>query len=304
MALGTLYFQRNSNPVRQYVVWLRQATLLCALSICSPVFAADDDITLPSVISASASLDDSDSGSFYLDSDLALPAGLRFSVGGGNNANSATRIDVKTQSYHAGLASNPLDVFAMGFDFEHWGEDNALLSDTWRVDFSLNFDSWALRLSPARSTITGFTRDTTLVSIPPQFEIDSNRYEASFSYFSPSDWNVTAGYTYINYSRDVTKVTTSLRVAALLSPQTLQLISVLDKRRYLFSIGYSIGDDQTGLDLSRTESALDASHYTTLSVFYSKPFATRWAADVTLGQQRANYGDKFNFINLVLNYFW
>ena len=278
--------------------------LLAFSVLLSPGFAAAEDEALPSVLSVSAGYDDTHSSSAYLDSDLALPAGLRLSAGGGNNANANSRIDVKTNSYHAGLASDPLKGVAIGIDYERWGEDNALLSDTWRVDFTVNVADWSLRLSPARSTITGYTRSGISAAIPPQFDMDSDRYDASISYGGSSDWNVSAGYTYSNYSRDVSKVATSLLVALVLSPETLQLMSVLDQRRYLFSVAYNIADDQIGVDWSRTESALDASHYTTTSLFYSKPFGSQWAADVSLGQQQASVGDSFNFINLALNYFW
>lgn len=271
-----------------------------------PAFAdsVGDDDALPSVLSLSGTIDNSDSKSFYFDSDLAIFAGLRLSVGAGNNANATSRLDVKTNSYHTGLSSNPLNDISFGIDYEHWGEDKALLTDTWRIDLTVISENWSVRLAPAHSTITGYTRDTTLVSIPPQFDIDSDRYDGSISYFSPSDWNVTAGYTYFNYSRDVSKVATSLLVAAVLSPETLQLISVLDKRRYLLSFGFNLDDDQVGLDCSRMVSALDGSYYTTVSLFYSKPFATHWAADVSLGQQRTSNNDTINFMNLVLNYFW
>lgn len=277
--------------------------LLCLAGVSPlliPGLCIADDEGLPSVVSASASIDNSDSSSFYFDSDLALPGSLRLGAGGGNNANAASRIDVKTTSYHASLATDPLKDVALGIDYEHWGEDNALLSDTWRVDFTVNLADWSLRFSPARSTITGYT----VLRAYPQFDLDSDRYDAGISYFSPSDWYVTAGYTYYNYSRDVSKVTTSLRAAALLSPATLQLLSVLDQRRYSFGIGYNLADDQIGVDWSRTESALDASHYTTLSLFYSKPFLLNWAADISIGQQHASYGDTLSFANLVLNYFW
>lgn len=263
-----------------------------------------DEQSLPSTISLSISDDDSHSTGGYLDTDTDVFGGLRLGVGYGNNANSTTRIDVKTHSYHVGIASNPLKDAALGIDYEKWGEKDALLMETWRLDMTLNLDAWSLRFSPAQSMITGYTRDTTLVTLPPSFEIDSNRYEASISYFSDSNWNATAGYTYINYSRDVSKVTTSLKVALALSPETLQLISVLDQRRYLFTLGYTLDEDQFGIDWSRMESALDSSHYTSVSAFYSKAIGNQWAVDLTLGQQKPSNGDKLNFVTLVLNYFW
>jgi hypothetical protein len=263
------------------------------------VIAADDE-GLPSVLSANASIDDSNSNSFYFDASLALPDELRFGAGGGNNANADSRVDVKTTVYHAGLSTNPLKPVALGIDFERWGDPDNLLSETWRFDLSINIADWSLRFSPAYSSITVYT----LAAPRPEIDMDSDSYGVGLGYYSESGWFVDAGYTHFLYSRDVSKVPTTLLFQFVLSPTTLQLLSALDERRYTVSAGFDISDDQVGIDWSRTESALDASYYTTVSLFYSKPFGLQWAVDITVGQQHASYGETLNFASLGVNYFW
>ena len=281
--------------------------LLLIVAICNTIFPAivkaeqQDMESITSVLYLDVSLDDADGTGFFLDTDLALSEIVRMSFGGGDSFASDYRVDEKTSTYHVGVSVAPVNDFSIGIDYEHWGRDGSLTTESWRLDLVARYGDWSFRLSPEFRTIIVYTTSSN------QAELDSEAYGVNISYYSPSQWFVNLSHQNISYETDFRRPAINLFFLGVLSLQTLELMSVLNDSQTGVTLGYELnGGDQLGIDWLESDAVFDSVSYTNISLFYDKYLSDHWGAVFRVGQQRSDSSaiNDLMIYSLSLGYFW
>jgi len=191
--------------------------------------------------------------------------------------------DVTTDYLAAGVSSEPFGPFTFGVDASHWGDADAITTQTVRVQLGANTRDWNLQLAPQTRaidmhTLGGRTRT-----------VDSNGYGVSTTYFGLGPLSITLGYNKNYYEQDLSRVA-SLRALLLvlrgtLSRQTLELAAGLEDERISAAAYYALPGAMLGVDWFQSVSAVDdsRSNAITLSAFWD--VTARWQLRVKAGQQ-------------------
>jgi hypothetical protein len=261
----------------------------------------------PSYLGLDWSGDEDGGDNLALDLDLTLPANGRLVLSAGESRTASDGVTITTRSYLIGLNSDPLAPFAAGLEAEHWGDKDALVSDTLRLVLTLNGEHWSLSLRPQRRTHTLYTDP--LLPCPacqPRYEVQSTAVAVDASYFSDGPWSLSAGYTRHEYDRDVSNLARYPRLARFLfTPTTLNLANGFQDYRLSLGASYAATWGLVGYDWLKSVSKVDGAVTYVNTVSVATDLSAQWSLRLHGGwQQDGATNQSLGFGGAGLSYSW
>ncbi|HEY5604246.1 MAG TPA: hypothetical protein VIM41_14180 [Gammaproteobacteria bacterium] len=277
-------------------------SLFCALIPAQGVYADDLDITapyIPSLLNLEYGIDSDKGRDVLLFASLMVTAEDRVSLtyGRRDETVSGTLEALNTQTYGAGYAFHSAKKFRIGVDFEHWGEENKITTDTLSVFLALDFRDLTFTVSPQYRRIDVF------VQADCESQLDNTAIALDAKYFPNKKFALSAGYVTLDYSKD------REALLACAESQDIPLLvgrlkSVADDKQILLGMNYFRNTESFGLDWARVESAIDGDISNIWTVYIATNRVDDWTIGLTAGTQE-NYDDTTtDFVKVMLTYYW
>jgi hypothetical protein len=265
----------------------------------------------PSYLSLDLSGDEDGNHEHHLDVDLALPEGARFYMALGRADNEDDDTVVETRSQLVGIGTDPIKTFSMGGEFEHWGNEDYLESDTMRLSIGLNRPRWSLLLRPQWRKLTLYADPiSALCLLYPRFctdklKVASHALGIDFSYFSDGPWGLSLGYIRHHYDWDVTKLEQYPGLAAaIFASSTLDLAYGFVDTRTRLGAYYDFPWATFSYRHSRSVSKVD-SLVTTVDTFeLAKDITAHWRGRLSIGSQHSDGSNSLGFLGTGLTFSW
>jgi len=255
-------------------------------------------VGLPNQLVIEAGLDNDGGQDYYAELNFGLPD-LQVFVAAAHTRNELEELavgpavleatDITTDYFAAGVSSPPFAPVTVGADASYWGDDDAVTTQTARVQLGANTRDWSLQLAPQLRTIAVHTLSERTRTL------DSNGYGISATYFGLGPVSVTLGYNKNYYDKDLSALA-SLRALLLvlrgtLSRQALELAAGLEDERLSAAAYYALPGALLGVDWFQSVSAVDDSRINafTLSGFWD--LTAQWQLRLKTGQQRSSTGE-------------
>lgn len=261
----------------------------------------------PSYLGVELGSDEDGGSNTYVDLDLTLPANARLRLSTAESRTAGKSSDITTRSYLVGVASDPLALFSAGVEFEHWGDEGDLVSDTWRLDLGLNGERWAFHVRPQRRTHTLYTDPAVPCAVcPARIEVESRGVAVDAAYFSEGPWSANAGYAKHDYDDKLSGITTHPRLANLLfTPTTLNLANGFQDYQVSLGVSYAESWGVAAYDWVKSVSKLDGAVTYVNTASFSRSLAEQWRLRLSAGWQVAeDSNDSLAFGGLGLTYSW
>ena len=261
----------------------------------------------PSYLGAELGADEDGGSNTYVDLDLALPENARLLLAAGESRNPGDAADITTRSYLIGFGSDPLAPFSAGVEFEHWGDEGALVSDTWRLNLDLNGEQWALNVRLQERTHTLYTDP--VIPCPacqPHYEVESTAVAVDAAYFSEGPWSFNLGYMEHDYDRDVSNFARYPRFfQALFTPATLDLANGFQDYQASLGVSYAQAWGALNYDWLKSVSKVDGAVTYVNTASLSMPLSEQWRLRLHAGWQvDEDTDDSLAFGGLGLTYNW
>jgi len=291
--------------------WMR-GHWLCSIGLfCSPVTA--DDLSLPepmSVLSSDYSQDSSGGQGLYLNASLAVGLHQRLTLGLGENNQTlaASREQLETSIYHVGYAVETDRNIALGLEYERWGEEGVLITDTLRFSVVWDLPDWSFTLAPQRREIELSTRcNERLLQLTGECKklpsLFSNGLALGIDYLGIEQWFFSIGYLINRYSEDLVAAKRNTKSRIVLAYLN-QLQSVTDRSQLILGASYFVDTSTLGISWQRNESDMDASLTYATTLFFSADVFNHWSITLSLGQQINVDDSTTEYIGGGLNYYW
>jgi hypothetical protein len=277
--------------------------LFFSQSVLQQVFADDLSITepyVPSLINVEYGIDSDDGRELFLFASLAFAPEHRMSLSYDNRDErvSGTLEALDTNTYAAGYAFHSHKKFRIGVDFEHWGDENKITTDTLSVFLALDLYDFTVTVSPQYRQIEIFTGETNCSG-----SIDNNAVALDVKYFPNRYLAFSAGYVTYDYSKDrdtLLSCADSEDIPLLVG----RLKSVADDNQTLLGVNFFVNTETFALDWARVESAIDGDISYILTAYAATDRLDDWTLGLTAGTQE-NYDDTTtDFIKGTLTYYW
>lgn len=276
--------------------------LLCAQLVPQPAVADDLSIAppyIPNLINLEYGADSNEGRDFFLFTSLSFAPGHRFSLSYGDRDEtvSGTLEALDTNTYAAGYAIHSYRKYRLGIDFEHWGDENKITTDTGSVFLALDLYDFTFTFSPQYRRIDVFT-DTNCSG-----SIDNTALAVDVKYYPNKFLGFSAAYVTFDYSEERDSLlgcAESEDIPFLVG----RLKSVADDNQLLFGINFFFNTETYALDWARVESAIDADTSYILTAYIATDWFDEWTLGLTVGTQD-NYDDTTtNFVKGAVTYYW
>jgi hypothetical protein len=211
---------------------------------------------------------------------------------------SGTLEALDTNTYAAGYAFHSRKKFRIGVDFEHWGDENKITTDTLSVFLALDLYDFTVTVSPQYRQIEIFTGEPNCAG-----SIDNNAVALDVKYYPNRYLAFSAGYVTFDYSKDrdtLLSCAESEDIPLLVG----RLKSVADDNQTLLGVNFFVNTETFALDWARVESAIDGDISYILTAYAATDRLDDWTLGLTAGTQE-NYDDTTtDFIKGTLTYYW
>ena len=260
---------------------------LVLLWLCIAVVSVVQAETLPSSVSFGFGGDAEGSRDSYVDLDFALGKHRLLAALSSNRSDSLDN-PITTGNVLLGFRSDPLKTFSAGFDLEHWGEKDTLVTDTLRAIMEVNLQHWQLSFRPQWRTLT-FTTDCVAVVFPncdPEVEVGSTGAAFDVIYFTDGPWSFSIGGAKHEYDKQIEALAQYPGFYSLVfSAATLELSTGLEESRGSIGVSYFSGDTLWGFDRVRSVSKLTGDVVIINTLRFSTDINKSWRLSVRLGSQ-------------------
>lgn len=270
-----------------------------------PGLVQAQDMTAPSYLGVEWGTDEDGGSSLSADTDLTLPGNARLMLAASETRTPGDISDVTTRSWLVGFGSDPLAVFSAAVEVEHWGDEGAFVSDTWRLNLGLNGEYWSFHLRPQQSTHTLYVESSCTVC-PSRVEVNGTAVAVDAAYYSDGPWSFNMGYMKHDYDRDVSVLAQHPRLMQLMfSPATLNLANGFQDYQVSLGLSYAESWGVLGYDWLKSVSKVDGAVTTMNSVSYSTSLSEQWRLRLHAGrQQNEDTGSSLVFGGAGLTYNW
>jgi len=263
-----------------------------------------DDLSLeapyiPSLINVEYGADSDEGRTLAVFVNLAVKPGHRvsFTYGDRNETVRDTQEALNTNTYGIGYAYHSRKYYRLGVDYEHWGEENKIITDTLSAYVALDWREFTFTISPE------VRRTSVYTDAECSGSIDNTAMNYDVKYYPNRNWGISAAYTTFNYSserEDLLGCATSEDIPYLVG----RLKTVADDNQVLLGINLFSNTESYSLDWARVESAIDGDTTYILSAFISTDRLDEWTLSLRIGTQD-NYDDTTtNFVAGSVTYYW
>lgn len=245
-----------------------------------------------------AGLNDDGGRDYYAEFNFGLPD-LRLFVSAAHTRNELEELavgpvvleatNITTDYFAAGVSSDPFAPMTVAADASYWGDEDAITTQTARVQLGFNTRAWNLQLAPQFRTIAVHTL------IDRTRTLETNGFSLSATYFGLGSLSVTAGYNKNYYDQNLS-VVASLRALLLvlrgtLSRQTLELAAGLEDERLSAAAYYALPGALIGVDWFQSVSAVDESRINVVTMNAFWDVSAQWQLRLKAGQQHSSTGE-------------
>ncbi len=290
---------------------MRPAPLLLLTTVTTTTVHASDALwdflpELPSTseISIGGGLDSVGGWSRNTALTLEAPAATLIFLSTGESNIESDRSSLRTRYWNAAFSTDPAQAVSVGIAYDKQDSDDAIDIDGISITLAFNTERFSFSLTPGRRDLS-FSLNHRLRAKREAPIIDSRDILASASWFATTDWTISATYRSANYSKDMKRLAADPRLQLALSPETLQLSTGLEKRRLTIGVQHYFPQLDTGLEWSRSLSAVDNSAADSTTLLASKALSRSWRIDASTGISRTDYNaDTIFFGNISVAYLW
>lgn len=268
-------------------------------------YAVADDLSIapifyvPNLLNIDYGVDSDESRDFFVFTNLALTPEHRISAGYGRHDEivRGSLEELDTNTYVAGYTYYSKNNYRLGADYEHWGDEGKITTDTLSVFLALDISDFIFTISPQYRQIEIITESNCSGSL------DNTALAMDAKYFLNKNWAFNAGYATFDYSekRD--------ELLGCVEPEEIpflvaRLKSVADDNQVLLGINFYINTETFSLDWARSESAIDGDMTYVTTFYAATDVFDDWTLALTLGTQE-NYDDTTtDFIKGSVTYYW
>jgi len=266
--------------------------------------AQADDLSIsaphiPSLINVEYGVDSDEGRDIFLFTSLAVVPEHRLSLTYGDRDETVrdTLEALDTNTYAAGYAFHSIEHYRLGIDFEHWGDEDKITTDTLSAFIALDWYDFTFTVSPQYRQIDIFTDSDCNGSI------DNTAVAFDIKYYPNRYLGFSAAYVTFDYSKErdaLLGCAESEDIPFLVG----RLKTVADDSQLLLGINLFLNTETYSLDWARVESAIDGDTTDILSAYIATDRLDEWTLGLTIGTHD-NYDDTTTeFIKGSATYYW
>ena len=267
--------------------------------------AIADDLSIdpapyfPSFVNVDYGVDSEESRDFFIFTNLAVALNNRFSIGYGhhNEIVRGSLEELDTNTYVLGYTYFANIDFRFGVDYEHWGDEEKITTDTFSAFVSFDISNFILTFSPQYRQIEIITESNCSGSL------DNTALAADAKYFINRNWAITAGYATFDYSNERDELLGCVAEEEI-PFLVARLKSVADDNQVLLGVNLYINTEHFSLDWARIESAIDGDMSFVTTAYAATDVFDDWTLALTVGNVE-NYDDTTtSFIKGSVTHYW
>lgn len=260
---------------------------------------------LPSVVSLEWGGDDYGNRDSYLSLDYAFPGEQRLLFSAGSTRSVSEDNPLTTKNSLLGLRSDPLRNFSGGVDFEHWGDEDALTTDTFRLVFEFNLEQWLISIRPQWRTLTFVTDCVAPINCDTEEKVRSTGTAIDVNYFSNGPWSLSLGYAKHDYNRKVEALYQYPVFDLIFSARTMDLAAGIEDYRNSIGVSYFASNSLWGLSRIKTVSKVSAVTTIITTLSFSTDINENWRLLLRAGNQtNEDKTDRIGFGSAGFSYSW
>jgi len=265
-----------------------------------------------SVLTSGYSVDSDGGQSLSFNANLAIGTWQHLILGlvGNDQTLAASGEQLETNTYLIGYTIDLKSNGSLGVEYEQWGDEGELITDTIRLPLGWDAQNWSFTLMPQRREILLDTERGR------QFEVTSNGLALDIDYLGFDQWFLGVSYLINDYSEDLVAarhnardfcVNRTIRIfpcLEIVASYFNRLQSVTDNNQLSLAASYYAGANTVGISWQRNESEIDASLTYATTLHLSTDLLDSWSLTLIVGQQYNVDNSTTEFIGGSLSYFW
>ena len=291
---------------------IRGYGLFIVLSLFMVDLHADEGESTSSSISLELGRDSDDAKEGYLDLDTSLTNDIHIRwMSGGSKLDGESDV-FETRSRTIGISSDYGAPFVAGFDYDYWGSPESVETRTRRFKVGANTENWYVQLLYEDRTTRLYTRGVTIVigvgviTLPDYYDINSIGRGIDISYYGLYRFAFNVSYIEYDYDKDVSALQKYPGYyQKFFFASTLSVATGLESWRRAGDISYSYDWGAVGFSGSQSESAVDESVASTVSIYLIWDFVRNWSSTFTWGESGTDTTDEtVRFGRVALTHRW
>lgn len=284
--------------------WVRS---LCAALLAMDAASAQDIfdipvVNLPSSVTLEGGGDAAGSRSLILQGDVGLPSGMRLRAGyAGTRVDSGSAAYV-SDTYWAGVNSDPLAGFSYGANYEAMQRDDQLGAGAFKANLRWRIDRWRLAVYPELRWIS-FTQSVQGQHKTRSVEtvIRSPGLGVALAYNAADAWSLGFRHVVYRYASDAQTLPSHPAFARLVSSNIDQ---AFDIARSSVTADYTPAWGSVGVEATRSESAIDHVIAHSAAVNLNWDVSRAWTVFARVGRSRVDEVAAARFGSAGVTWMW
>ncbi len=283
----------------------RTACLCCLIStqFIPPTVCADDDLSIvqfiPNYLSIDYGLDNDHGRSTFIFANLGLTARDRLLFGVGKQEETVSRSEeaLDNKTYLLGYNYLPYSLAQIGIEYEFWGDNDKVTTDSLRITLAINVAKFAVVLTPEFRKIK-VNNDSQCDE-----DIDSRSTRIDLSLEISEQYSVRTSFASFNYSGNLAELGNCVSNA-----ERLEIVSRIDSvandKEVSVGLDYFDNTETYGAVLSQSRTALLSQDSKTLSLSASTDRFDDWTLTVAAGATENIDDSSTLFVTGTITYYW
>lgn len=264
---------------------------------------AQDDLTIfqyiPDIVTLNYSRDNDHGRETFVMANFGLTLKDRLIIGVGEQTETVTRSEeaLDNETYQLGYTYLAQSDSNYGVEYEHWGDNSKVTTDSLKLIFSYNFGKYA-------------------VSVTPQYQIieisnDSQCDEAIYSRSARADLSVDFnpeftflfGYAAFDYSDNLSEIIDCVATSEALGVES-RVESVANDSEVTVGLDYYVDTETYGVSATHANTALNSLVSRTVAVYASTDKFDDWTLTATAGITENTDDSTTLFMSGTVTYYW
>jgi len=258
---------------------------------------------LPSSAALEGGGDAAGSRNLTLQGDFGLTSGMRIRAGYAGARVDSGSVNYVGNTYWAGLNSDPLAPFSYGANYELMQRDDGIQSGAAKANLRWRANNWRVAAYPELRSITLTKTQVTRRNIVRSVgaTIRSPGLGVAVAYNGLDSWSFAFRHFAYRYDTDVQTLRSHPAFAQLVTSHVDQSF---DASRSGVNVDYAPSWGSVGLEVTRSESAIDHVAARSAAINLSWDVSRAWTAFAHVGRSRADGVDATGFASAGVTWMW
>lgn len=254
-----------------------------------------------SSISFELGTDNNSGQNYYLSGRYAFDNGMLLKAATGESTSTDnTNAKLKSNSYTAGIQSDPEKIVNLSFEISNANQINTVNIDSIILALDVNTLNWNVFFSPEFRNISVQTLTNNTINV------SSTGLTTGLGYYGWDPFYISVQHNAFSYSKNLSAVGNKINIfTSILGSDTVDQIYALEDDRTTIELGYYFDNSSIAFSQSEGASTVDQSISTVDKIYFSFNLDNNWSLGMSVGTSSLNTSNSTTrFGNVSINYRW